>query len=441
MSQTIIDPKNKLWPIFVGNMLEFYDLGLYGFYALIIYKNFFPDAHHFAKTLATGGIFAAGFIMRPMGAVIFGYIGDIYGRKKVLLLTLWMTAACSFLIGISPTYEDIGISASLILTTLRLVQGLCTGGEYNTAAIFVLEQTPRKRHGLLSGFITATAIFGFFLSAIVAYLTSLPSMPVWAWRLSFIFGGLIALVGYQVRRATADSKIFLAPKSSKKAIPLMNLFQFQRKTVCLVIGIGWLAGVLSLLIVGFLHSFFVQNLNINPVHAWFISVSALILYLLTLPLFGYLSDYTGHRQMMQKAAFCTLLFSLPLFLLFNTGDLRKIMIASLLLSLLASAFLSPMHAFMFDVFPASQRCSGISFCFSMGVALFGSTAPMIANFLIYTTGLNSSPSCYLALSAVIGFLCLTYLPQRKGLQINEGLYAITPADSRPSNFSSLGKED
>ena len=400
----------NIGPSLIGNILEFYDLGLYGFYAPLLYVKYFPDSHPFTKLLASFGIFAAGFIMRPLGAIIFGYVGDIYGRKTVLLFTLFLTAICSVLIGILPTYGQIGLYASMFLTVLRLIQGICTGGEYNTAAIFILEHTPQKHHGFLSGIITSTAISGFFISSMMAYVTSLEFMPDWAWRIPFILGGAAAIAGYKIRRFSYETDVFLnLGERNKYRIPLVMAFNKNKKAVVSTIGVGCLAGVLSLLIVGFLQSYLKDTLKVSSSLAYSLSHWGLLLYMASLPLYGHLSDRVGHRELMERGAFITLMVSAPLFFFLSSGSFYEMALSVTLLSLLAGAFLAPMHAYMFSIFSTEERCSGVSFSFSVGVALFGGTSPILSSLLIKWSGLLYAPSFYLMLSALVGFLSLRLL--------------------------------
>ncbi len=398
--------KKILYITLLGNILEFYNLGLCGFFALTITPLFFPSNDPFALMISGMGVFAAGFLMRPFGAMIFGYIGDKFGRKISLSSTVLLMAVPTFLIAILPTYAQVGIIAPIILMLCRLMQGVCAGGEYNNAAIFMLEHTHPSKQGLYSGLMTASSILGFFLSSSMVLLVAhLPLSSALSWRIPFLLGTFIGIIGFYLRR----SNILESPVFEKKNndISLKENLKLNKGNILCVIAVGWLAGTLSLSLVGYMASYLTAIVQLSRYQSSFISSLGLMIYMLFLPVMGGLSDKVGHRKLMQIASGLTLLLSYPLFALLTTGSLPFVIAGEVGLALLASMFLGPMHAYMLSIFPVQFRCRGISTSFSVGIAFLGGTAPLISTLLIQQLGFNEAPALYFALSAVAGLIAMS----------------------------------
>lgn len=400
--------KPILWPVLAGNALEFFDLGLYGCLSPLLASKFFPSSDLFAQTIAAASLFAAGFVTRPLGAIIFGHIADQYGRKRSLTLTLAIMGVATLSVSFLPTYGDIGILAPVLLTILRFIQGICAGGEYNSAAVFVLEHIERKRRGIVSGIITATSIFGFFMASIITNLTTVSLPGDWSWRVPFLIGSFIALISYILRLKTMETPEFLKTKSSRKFIVSSSFIDVvkNRRAMISTIGIGCLAGVLSLTIVGFLPTFLLSFGSVPPGYEKFFSQFCLFLYFILLPVFGLLSDYITQKKLMIFSSVTSFFISFPIFLLLLSSHLSNVVIGTFLLASLAASFLGPMHAYMLSVFPINQRCRGISMGFSIGVAIFGGSAPLISTSLIKMTGLAYAPAFYFAFSSLMGLMAV-----------------------------------
>ncbi len=376
-------------------MLEFYDLGLYGFLAFIMTPLFFPLENSSLTLLASGGVFAAGFIMRPLGALAFGTIGDLWSRKTCLTLALLLMTLPTFIIGFLPTYQQIGLAAPVVLTLCRLLQGLCTGGEYNNAAIFILETIPSPQRGFYSGLMTASSIVGFFLASLTSTLSFyvFGAASSWSWRLPFLCGSLIGLVGFYLRRHLKEA-VTLPPKTKASLHP----WQHHTFPLLLAVGVGGLAGVLSLSLIGYLPSHLAQLPSLSRTAIFWLSNYGLFLYMIGLPLMGKLADTFGTAHLMKAAAFLTAILSYPFFWLIHSELIGLILIGISTWSLLAAMFLGPMHAYMLALFPPSFRCRGISTGFAVGVAIFGGTAPLILGFLSQTLDSLLAPSLYFILS-------------------------------------------
>jgi MHS family proline/betaine transporter-like MFS transporter len=308
----------------------------------------------------------------------------------------------TFIIGILPTYQEIGFWAPLLLTLCRLLQGLCTGGEYNNAAIFILENTPPHKQGFYSGVMTASSIVGFFLASLTTSLCFYAFSPgsSWSWRLPFLLGSLIGLVGFHLRRQLQESKT-PHPTSSQKREWLTH-----KKAFLLTICVGWLAGVLSLSLIGFIPSHLSQMTCLSSSEIFFISNWGLLVYMITLLFMGTLADAVGYSRLMKSAAFSTAIFSYVFFYLINLKVFWGVVLGVSGLGLLAGTFLAPMHAYMLQLFPSHLRCRGTSIGFSLGVSLLGGTSPLALTFLIQAFQTFEAAAFYFSFSGAIVFIML-----------------------------------
>jgi len=200
--------KKAILAAMIGNALEYYDVMLYGFFAAALAPLFFPTTNHFVSITASLGTFAAGFLMRPLGGILFGHLGDRYGRRMALAFSILLVTVPTLTIGLLPTYEYIGIAAPIILVVCRLLQGLCVGGEYSGAAIFVIEHSKKKQEAFAGSVLCATGFLGGFLGTILGLICTLPYMPTWSWRIPFLIGSIIGLIGYYIRTQVDESPAY-----------------------------------------------------------------------------------------------------------------------------------------------------------------------------------------------------------------------------------------
>lgn len=223
----------------VGNALEYYDVMLYGFFATMLAPLFFPTENQTISIISSFGTFAAGFLMRPLGGMIFGHLGDKFGRQKALVLAIFLVTIPTFTIGILPTYVEIGIAAPIILVICRLLQGLCVGGEYSGASIFVIEYSKKGQETFAGSILTASGLFGGVIGTFLGFICTLSFMPSWGWRIPFLLGSLMGLVGYYIRKNVNESPDFMRHKNEKVAkVPLFLVFQNRKINLLCTIGIG-----------------------------------------------------------------------------------------------------------------------------------------------------------------------------------------------------------
>jgi MHS family proline/betaine transporter-like MFS transporter len=369
----------------VGNILEFYDFTLFTVFYVVISTTFISSNNSFSQLMATLGIFAAGFLMRPLGGLYFGYIGDKYGRKKALSASLLGMAFSTFCIGILPGVDMIGIFALILLIFCRLIQGFCIGGEGPRAAIFCLEHLHEIKPGFISSIIAASNIFGGFLAIVTGLIVKcFFDYDELIWRLMFICGGLIGLIGAYIRTHFYETPIFLAIKEQNQIEPnpAYKLFKSYKLEIIALMFLGGLIIALSCIILAYIQVFLISFRGVTEIHALiFMSIGAL-LYTSFLPFLGMLSDHFGFKTVIITAAFCIVGFSYPAFYLLASNSYLWNFVGILILTIMAASIYGPSYQFMLSVFPVKQRYSGIAFSFNLGAALLGGTAPAILTFLV-----------------------------------------------------------
>ena len=222
----------------IGNALEYYDVMLYGFFAAMLAPLFFPNDNPAISIISSFGTFAAGFIMRPLGGLLFGHLGDKFGRRRALVLAIFLVTIPTFTIGVLPTYAEIGMAAPIILVACRLLQGLCVGGEYSGASIFVIEYSKKGKESFAGSILAASGLVGGVLGTFFGFLCTLPLMPSWGWRLPFLMGSLFGLIGYYIRLQVKESPDFARHTGNIEKVPLWGVLESRKRNLLCTVGIG-----------------------------------------------------------------------------------------------------------------------------------------------------------------------------------------------------------
>jgi MHS family proline/betaine transporter-like MFS transporter len=389
-----------------GNILEFYDFTLYAAFASTIAMLFFPIESLELSLIATFGIFAIGFVVRPLGAILFGHIGDKYGRKTSLVFSILLMAFPTFLIGIIPTYESIGIWAPVLLTLCRLLQGICAGGEYTGAAIFTLEHILPKRRGLVGGILILTCVGGALLASLIAIFINSLNLPDWKWRLAFMFGGIIGIISIYIRLKLEETKVFEELRANKKIIeiPLLSVLREQKKSLFTMITVGGLNGATIYTLFGYSVSYLIHTANISSEIAYMSSIVGLVSLMITAPFFGHLADRLGSKVIMFFGASGVSIFSYIYYTGFMSQDILTIFVSQITLGILAAMYVGPQHLFSLSLFSPEERMTGISLGYALGMALIGGTTPIISSYLIMKTGDATTPFLWLSFSAILAVI-------------------------------------
>lgn len=411
-STSEIDRKKKLRQIIlsctIGNALEWYDFALYGYFATIIGDLFFPSTSQFASLMATFGVFAAGFLMRPIGGLIFGYIGDKIDRKKALLWSVYLMAIPTAAIGFVPTYEQIGWLAPVMLTLIRLSQGISMGGGFTGSMIIVVENSETEKQGLNGSWVILSLLVGILLGSLVATLTSAltteDQLYSWGWRLPFILSIFGAFVASYIRKIVPETDHSQDEAPAKS--PFKELFQNHLSTIGYVIAIELTLAIGFYLIVTFITNYLTAVVGMTHAQALTINTISMLAMGIVVPFAGWMSDRYGRKQVLMPSAFCFIFLTYPLFQYLGADDFAVTCLAQVFLALIMGFFFAPFPATLTTLFPKEVRFTGLSLAHSLSMTLFGGTAPLVATTLIHFTGDNTAPALYLIFASVISMVFL-----------------------------------
>lgn len=408
----------------VGNALEYYDFTLYGFFAVYLSPLYFPSEDPRTSMIASFGAFSAGFLMRPIGGLIFGHLGDHYGRKFALLISILLITLPTLTIGLVPTYSQIGFWAPLTIILARLLQGICTMGEYTGATVLIAEYTEKNQPGFACSLLPASSLIGAIFGTGLGALCLMDSMPDWAWRLPFIMGFFFGLFGLYMRNSIDESPTFIKLTKKNRIIhsPVFEVFKHQKRNFFCTMGMGVTALAPFYIISVYITSLTAQ-LGLPSSQGMALNVGVLIMWMLFIPIVGYFSDKIGLGKMMSFGAILLIIVPLPVFWFINQEiSLGKILLAQMILSFCGAFYVAPMGAFLATkVFPATTRYSGMAIGIACGEAFLGGTGPLIATVLVALTGVFIAPGFYLMFCGIIGWLAVNYCRSASSLDIERSL--------------------
>jgi MHS family proline/betaine transporter-like MFS transporter len=390
----------------VGNLLEWYDFALYGFFAPILAPLFFPADDRILSLIGAYAGFAVGFAMRPIGGAVLGHLGDRLGRRFVLVYSIVMMGLATTIIAILPTYHTIGAFAPILLLVVRVFQGFSVGGEFTGSVAYLVETAPKRRRGLAGSVANIGSTGGMLLAVGVAAATTTLADPAqlegWAWRMPFLLGGLIALGGYFLRRRLPDDGY--EPSARKKADPLplrQAVTQAPGPMLCAVVFTSGY-GIVNYLTMVFLPTYASEFGTIAENRALQINTAAQAVALFVVPLAGWLTDHVLRRRTMLIVAFVLeLAVAWSAFSLAAHGDLAGFWLAQIVFGILLALVMGTAPAMLAELFPGEYRLSGYSVSFNIGIGIVGGTAPMIATSLIAVTDSLSAPAWYLMAASAV----------------------------------------
>jgi MFS transporter, MHS family, proline/betaine transporter len=395
----------------VGNMLEWYDFALFGFFAREIGTHFFPAHDPTASLLAAFGTFAAGFLMRPVGGALFGWVGDRYGRKQALIWSVLAMAFPSFFIGLLPSAATIGLAAPILLLIFRLLQGLAVGGEYMASAVFLVEGAPPGRRGLMGswGPIGASAgiLLGSAAGAIVNGAMSPEQVSAYGWRIPFLVGLAVGLGGLAIRRHYVER----VPHQPVAKSPLREAFRTHWGTMLHLVALVAGGGVGFYTVFVYASTWLEQTANVPARTALGLNTAAMGLTLLAVPTAGWASDRIGRRPVLAVSAGALMLLAYPCMRLMGTGEPKAIMLGQGVLAILIGANLGIMPVTMAELAPWRVRCTVLSVAYNVSIALLGGTTPMVAAWLVARTQAPLAPAVYVALASGLTFVAALFLPR------------------------------
>lgn len=421
------DRKRVVWAGLVGNVMEWYDFAVYGFFVRTIGNLYFPTEDPRTSLLAALAVFAIGFLMRPLGAVLFGYIGDRVGRGPSLLWSVVTMAVPTLVMGLLPTYAQIGITASILMLVCRMIQGLAVGGEYTGSAVFLAETADPDKRGAATAWAPAGAVAGILMGSLVgtAILNSMPLEDVvaWGWRIPFLFGVLVGAVGYILRRRMPFDQ-----PAATEGFPLAQALRGHWVELLQVICISLVNAIAFYLLFVYVIIWLKLAADVGASTALTInSLNMAVLFVMVLA-FSRLSDRIGRKPILAGAALGLLLFSWPLMSLMQTGDTLLIFLGQFGFAVLVGAYGGVNPIAICEIFPRNIRCSAVSTGYNLTLGIAAGTAPTVVTWLMDLTGQANMPAFYIMAAAAISAAAALSVKEKSRLAIRDSILpGLTPA--------------
>lgn len=440
MSST--ESKRRLGAGAIGNFGEIYDFAVFGFSVPILSQHFFPKSDPTAAILSTFAVYAVAFFARPIGGLVFGYLADRIGRVKVLAITIWLMAAGTAVIGLLPTYASVGVLAPALLVLCRLAQGFALGGETTGSTSYILESAPDDSRGWWVGIVW---FFAHIPNALVAlmlaglqFVAGEEMYGDWLWRVPFILGGLIGVIGFWLRRSLDDPEEYKAAVRDRKD---SNSFRSMAraggyKPILYVLMVQPVQTVGSYLLLGFMYAFLVKEVHLHPTDALMTNAVAILVLSAIIPLSGRLSDRIGRKKVFTLGALWILVAAYPAVMLASTGALINAFLGQLLLAIGIGIYNGAAFPAAAEFFPTSYRATGHAIAYQLAVAIFGGTTPLIATWLVSSTGSALAPGLYVTAVALVGLVLVQFVPETKGIRLrtaavsDEETPLLVPSTSR-----------
>lgn len=425
----------------IGNLLEWYDFGLFAFYSTFLANAFFPESSASSNLLKTFGIFAVGFLCRPLGAILFGFLGDTRGRTLSLRVSILMISLPTLLIGCIPSYQSIGIYAPLLLVLIRLWQGISLGGEFSGNLIYLVESAPKDNRGLLASFAPTGANLGMLLAAgvvaLMQWLMPQDFLASFGWRIPYFLSGILSLLIYFMRTKIKETDAFTQIEKIKQPFgqllksAIKNDWQHMLKIAGLVCMGNTFYYMCFVYMPSFIHKthFIFWNNTAYPISLCLAVTFSFFAMLFLVPLGGFFCDVFGRKRMLLANTLLIALMSLPAFYFLVNGQGATVLLVVFLLTVVSSFEQATTGVAVVENYPLPIRCTGLSLGYNIGVAVFSGTAPFISEWLMRHTHSLLSPAWYIIFCAFItGIVILAFIPETKHNDINQ----LTLSPENPS---------
>lgn len=407
-----------------GNTLEWYDFTAYAFFAPILASLFFPAENQYVSLLMAFGVFALSFLVRPLGALFFGYIGDHFGRRKALIVSIIVMSVPTLLLGILPSYAVIGIFAPILLTFLRIVQGIAVSGELTSATSFLVEHAHEKRRGFMGSLAMGSGFAGVVLSsAVVTLITNVVThdqLLSWGWRIPFLAGSLVGLIGLVLRLRSAETQHYEKAAKNQNAKPSVyrHFRNLEYKPIAIAVLLTSIMAIGNYLLIGYFNTFLIKTQGHPIKDVMMINFICLLILTLLLPFFGMLSDKVGRKPVLLAGVIGLIIFSHPIFWLLQQAELSKVFLGELWFTVMLAAIAALIPTTLAEMFHVHTRNSGISLGYNTSLALFGGTAPLIAIELVARTENLYAPAWYVMAAALVSLLVLFTLKESYRKQLH-----------------------
>lgn len=409
----------------IGNFVEWFDFAVYGFLATAIAQQFFPSTDASAGLLKTFAVFAVAFAFRPLGGVFFGMLGDRVGRKKTLAFTILLMAGATTLIGLLPTYAAIGVMAPILLTIIRCAQGFSAGGEYAGACAYLMEHAPQHKRAWYGSFVPVSTFSAFAAAAIMAYALeaslSAEAMSSWGWRLPFLIAAPLGLVGLYLRWRLGETPAFqaVAKEHAVAHSPLKDTLRNHGAAICCLGAFVSLTALSFYMFTTYFATYLQTAGGLSRATALLVSLIALVFAAAICPLAGAFSDRVGRRMTVLSTCGLLIVVVYPSFLMASSGSFVASIIGVMLLAIGAVLCGVVTAALLSETFPTRTRYTASAITYNMAYTIFGGTAPLMATWLISTTGSNLSPAFYLIVIALMALAGGMALPETSRISLHD----------------------
>lgn len=439
----------------VGNIMEWYDVGVYGYVSVLIGKAFLPDASPTAQNLFSLGVFAVTFVARPLGGVILGSLGDRMGRKQILAFTLTMMALATTGIGLLPPASAIGVAAPILLIALKLVQGFSTGGEYAGATTFVTEYSPDKKRGFYAALLDWGSYMGYAIGAsfVTILMVVLPedTMDTWGWRFPFYLALPMGAIALYIRTHIEDTPAFqdaqgddadsdadsedvdLAAvetdlmKPEEGPLPFRQMVRTYWRELGTAIALVAGANTVGYALTAYIPTYLTSTLGYDAIHGTLLSLPVLIVVAFLIPTIGLLADHVGHKPVLWSAALATIVLTVPAFLLMQHGQMWSTLVGLALLAYPTAAYVGNLAATLPAIFPTAHRYSGMGIAYNIAVALFGGTAAFIMEAISTATHSATTPAYWIIFTSVLAFFAIFRLKETARRPLPGSMPAVASA--------------
>jgi MFS transporter, MHS family, proline/betaine transporter len=404
----------------IGNALEWYDYALYAQFVVIISEHFFPNSE--IKEILTLAVFAAGFVIRPLGGIFFGLLGDRLGRRPALVIGILTMAIPTAGIGLLPSYHTIGVAAPIILTIIRLIQGFSLGGEFSGCIAYIVEHAPMKHRGLAgsASFVSMCAgmLLGLGTANLFMHYMDYKMLFAWGWRIPFIAGLFIGLIGIYIRRNLSESPLYKAAKDSGglSRTPLRETFAKHCKELLIAIGI-----YISVTAPFYTATVFIENfmktIGYKQGESALIGSIILITMMITFPISAAISDKFGRRKVLISSLSLFIICIYPIFIALSSMNYQLAVISQIIFAFLVGLYMGPVPTILVELFPTRIRFTGVALSYNLSAAIFGGTAPMVGMMLYRNNNNHSGMAFYLAGLALLSLITLKFYQEtyRKNL--------------------------
>jgi len=410
MSESLTYYLQRYWKFYfassIGTAIEFYDYSLYGYFATVFAHLFFPKQSEVSAVLSVFAIFAAGYITRPLGGLLWGHFADTKGRRKILILSVLFMGGATTLLGCLPTYATAGVWATILLLLIRIIQGLSVGGEFMDSAVYLVEQAPKKWRGSIGALVFCAGLIGFLVASLVtlAVTTVFTSVQVhaWAWRIPFLFASVTLVIGVLIRLKLSESPRFEQLKAQRKLLklPIKEAFMSQKLAMLKCFLLIWFESLAFYLVMVFLTNWQVAFGKVNLHKSMEIICVLLLVGGIVQFVSGVFSDLLGRRRVILTGLLLSFLFVTPIFwgmlkLLQMDVSMWWLLLLQIPLFMIITFYAGPLPTLMVELFTAQSCCTALSVSYNVAAGIFGGLTPLVCTWLIKSTGVKISPAYYM----------------------------------------------